>query len=81
MPRYFFHVSHPSPQHDSVGSEFADISAARAAAVQFCGEVIREFNGGFWDTPFWQLRVNDHEQRLLFTLTFSADDRLAPSQA
>ena len=78
MPRYFFDVDHHSSQPDTEGSEFPDVPAARAAAVRLCGEILREIDGSFWDAPLWQLRVTDHDRRLLFTLTFSAEEHAAP---
>ncbi|MBA2590422.1 MAG: hypothetical protein H0U98_17565 [Alphaproteobacteria bacterium] len=77
MARYFFHVSHHSSQPDSDGTEFADLQAAQAAAVRLCGEMIQEIDGTFWKTPLWQLKVTDQDQRLLFTLTFSAEEHAA----
>jgi hypothetical protein len=77
MPRYFFHVDHHSSQPDTEGSEFPDVPAARAAAVRLCGEILKEIDRTFWDSPLWQLRVTDHDRLLLFTLTFSAEEHAA----
>jgi hypothetical protein len=77
MPRYFFHIFHQASQPDTEGSELSDIHAAQAAAVRLCGEMIREFDGKFWAAPLWQLRVTNNDQRLLFTLTFSAEEQAA----
>lgn len=77
MPRYFFHVSHLESEPDTEGSELSDTDAAQAAAVRLCGEMIREISPAFWDTPLWQLRVTNQDQRLLFTLTFSAEVQAA----
>lgn len=79
MPLYFFHVSHQSSEPDTVGTEFPNIPAAQAAAVRLCGEVIQEIAGKFWDAPRWQLKVTDHAQRVLFTLTFAAELQAATS--
>ena len=78
MPRYFFHVSHHSSDPDTEGSELPNLQAAQTAAVRLCGEMIQEIDGKFWDAPLWQLRVTNQDQRLLFTLTFSAEDHTAP---
>ena len=78
MPRYFFDVSHRTSQPDIEGSEFPDIHAAQVAAVHLCGEMIREIDSTFWETPLWQLRVTNQDRRLLFTLTFSAEENAAP---
>ena len=79
MPRYFFDVIYPSSEPDADGSEFPDIYAAQAAAVRLCGEVIRDIEAKFWDHPVWRLEVKSHDRRLLFTLTFSAEEHQAPA--
>jgi len=75
MPLYFFDISLPTPELDTMGSEFPDIHAARMAAVRLCGELIQEIDGKFWEEPVWQMKVADQKHRLLFTLTFSAEDQ------
>ena len=77
MPRYFFHVSHNSTHPDTEGTELSDIYAAQAEAVLLCGEMIREIDNTFWESPLWQLRVTSQDQRLLFTLTFSGEEGAA----
>jgi hypothetical protein len=74
VPRYFFNVlDHPSGP-DSEGSELAGPQAAREAAVRLCGEMIRELDGTFWQSPLWQLEVTDEARTPLFTLTFAAQE-------
>ena len=77
MPRYFFHVVHPSSERDTDGHEFPDIYAAQAAAVRLCGEIIQEIDGRFWENPVWRLEVRSQQSRLLFTLTFTAEEHWA----
>jgi hypothetical protein len=79
MPRYFFHVSHHASDPDTEGTELPDIHAAQAAAVRLCGEMIQEIDATFWKAPLWQLQVTDQGHRLLFTLTFSAEEQAALS--
>jgi hypothetical protein len=79
MPRYFFDVSHQSSHPDTEGSELPDLQAAHAQAIRLCGEMIREMDSSFWETPLWQLRVTNQSRRLLFTLTFSAEEHPAPN--
>ncbi|MDB5734396.1 MAG: hypothetical protein JWP16_1803 [Alphaproteobacteria bacterium] len=73
MPRYFFNVQDSSGR-DIEGSELADLHAAKEAAVRLCGEMIREIDGAFWDAPLWRLEVTNPQNRLLFSLTFAAED-------
>lgn len=77
VPRYFFHVVHPTSEPDGDGHDFPDIYAAQAAAVRLCGEILRDIEGKFWDNPVWRLEVRSHEERLLFTLTFTAEEHEA----
>jgi hypothetical protein len=79
VPRYFFDIKYPSSPPDADGTEFSDIYAAQAAAVRLCGEVIRDIEAKFWDHPVWRLEVKSHDRRLLFTLTFSAEEHEAPA--
>jgi hypothetical protein len=81
LPRYFFNVQHHTSQPDTDGVEFPDVHAAQVAAVRLCGEMIQEMDGKFWDAPTWRLEVSGHEQLLLFTLTFSAEEHDPDSQA
>ena len=74
MPRYFFHIAQPMSEPDTEGHEFPDIYAAQSAAVHLCGELIKEMDGKFWDNPVWQMEVRSGEAKLLFTLTFTAEE-------
>ena len=74
MPRYFFNVLDRSAEPDRDGSEFPDILAAQIAAVRLCGELIKEMDGKFWDEPTWRLQVTSHDNRILLTFTFSAEE-------
>lgn len=74
MPRYFFNLAHHISGPDLEGSELADIHSARAAALRLCGEMIREIDEKFWEAPSWRLDVADQDNRILFTLTFAAED-------
>jgi len=74
VPRYFFNIIDRSAQPDAEGFEFPDIYAAQEAAVRFCGEIIKEMDGKFWEQPNWQLQVTGHDKKLLLTFTFSAEE-------
>ena len=74
MPRYFFNIIDRSAEPDTEGFEFPDIYAAQTAAVRLCGEIIKEMDGKFWEQQTWRLQVTSHDQRLLLTFTFSAEE-------
>lgn len=71
--RYFFHVDNGTFAPDQIGAELPDLGAARSEAVRAAGEMINEANESFWEhqTP-WNMHVTDPDNRLLFTLQFSA---------
>jgi hypothetical protein len=73
MPIYHFHVDNGEFNPDRDGIDLPDLDAARMEAVRAAGEIINESNRSFWEhmTP-WMMNVTDDENRLLFTLQFSA---------
>jgi hypothetical protein len=75
MPRYFFNVHDGRSSPDQEGTELPDIGTARAQAVGFSGEVLRDTGAKYWDHPDWRLDVLDEGGRTLFTLRFSAEGR------
>lgn len=42
MPRYFFDITDGTSTFDDTGNEFADLSAARDAAIQTLSEMARD---------------------------------------
>jgi hypothetical protein len=73
MPRFFFHVADGKDILDTEGTELADFKEARAQAVVFSGELLRDLGGKFWNRSEWQLRVQDEAGAKVCTLTLSAD--------
>lgn len=79
MPRYYFHVQDGSSLPDDTGSEFPNIEAAKLAAIDFAGSLLREgIPAGIWNGETWQLYVTDSpvigEGRTFCTLSFSGSD-------
>jgi hypothetical protein len=74
MPRYFFHVYDGSSTLGAEGTELRDIYAAQEQTICFCGELLREMGGKFWNGEEWSLEVTDETERMLFTLRFSAEE-------
>ena len=72
MPRYFFDIRDGTDIPDDVGTELRDLDAARAAAVTFAGEQLRDVSGKFWHGHDWKIEVRDETRQILFTLVFSA---------
>ena len=81
MPRYFFHVIDGTSVRDEDGTELPDIYVAQAEAIRLSGEVLRDMGARFWDGTEWRLEVADEGGRVLFTLRFSAEERLAEPSA
>jgi hypothetical protein len=48
VTRYLFHFHDGVDQPDLTGTEFANSTAARDAAVVFMGEKLKELGGDFW---------------------------------
>ncbi|OAF10764.1 hypothetical protein AYJ54_10505 [Bradyrhizobium centrolobii] len=75
MPRYFFHIHDGGSVLDDVGLELPDISAARTAAIELSGEILKsDLMGPFFDHLSWQVQVSDSPDlggRSLFVLQFS----------
>jgi hypothetical protein len=75
MPRYFFHISDGASLYDP-GTELPDIAAARTAALQTSGEIIKQASmETLWRGIPWEMKVTDGplpEGRTLFVLRFSA---------
>ena len=76
MPRYFFNVFDGYSSLDMDGTELPDIYTAQNEAIRFSGEILREEGGKFWNGTEWKLEVTDESGTVLFTLHFSAHERL-----
>jgi hypothetical protein len=59
MPRYFFHVRDSVEMLDHEGTEFPDPAEASNEAVVTVGEMLRDLDGKFWNSPEWRLWVTD----------------------
>ena len=78
MPRYFFHVHDGSSVLDDIGLELPDIVAARTAAIELSGEILKhDLAERLLPHDFWQLEVSDSPTlggRSLFILWFSVTE-------
>ncbi len=75
MPRYFFDIQQDGRSDpDDLGTELPDIYAVQHEAVRASGEMLRDMGAKFWDVSAWAMEVRDEQQRLLFTLRFSAEE-------
>ena len=73
MPHYFFDIVDGEDMPDIVGSEWADLAAARIEAVRYSAEVLKEMPERFWNCEAWTMTVSDSRRAKLFTLKFSAE--------
>ncbi|MCP3398641.1 MULTISPECIES: DUF6894 family protein [unclassified Bradyrhizobium] len=75
MPRYFFHIHDGHSVLDDVGLDLPDIFAARTAAVELSGEILKQdVMDPFTPHISWQVEVSDSPElggRSLFILQFS----------
>jgi hypothetical protein len=72
MPRYFFNIEDGIARPDADGTELPSLGAAKHAAVEMSGEIIRESAASFWRHPHWRLTVRDESGDAVFNLDFTA---------
>ena len=77
MPRFFFHVHDNTLAHDAVGSELADLAAAKCEAVKYAETLICDAALHFWNRGEWKMIVTDDKGLVLFELLLVSFD--APS--
>lgn len=79
MPLYFFHVYDGNSMPDDTGTEFVDVGAAKAEAIRFAGQLLKERRAGklFCKGTPWRIEVTDGPNpggRNFFALRFSVTD-------
>ena len=80
MPHYFFDVRDGTYMPDREGTELAGLAAARVAAVELAGALLKDNPAKFWDGDDWRIEVKDDGNVILFVLHFSATDSAAVSR-
>lgn len=78
MPRYFFNTKDGYQIHDDEGTELSDVYNAQEEAIRMSGQILRDMGAKFWNGTDWKLEVSDEHSRVLFILTFSAEELLEP---
>lgn len=68
MPRYFFHVADGAYIPDTEGTEFPNETAARANAVVYMGEVLKQEPGLLSRTGAFRVEVTDEAGSLRYSL-------------
>lgn len=68
MPQYHFGIQTDRQFVDEQGVDLADHAAARAMAIQTCGELMRDGGATFWGTRPWKVTVSDEVGLMLFTI-------------
>ena len=81
MPRYRFHCADGTREPDTEGVELADDHAARAAAMQFAGQVLHDNPDEIWEHGQWRVEVTDDDGILLWTVITLAVDAPRPNEA
>ena len=77
MPRFFFNIYDSEVRPDPEGVELADGDAAWAEAVRSCGEMLKDIDGEFPADDEWRMEVADDSGKVIFLLTFRAEDSRA----
>ena len=68
MQRYFFNVRDGVSHPDAIGQEFAALADARAAAVRFAADVMRDEVETLLRGEDWRIELVDAEGGLLFSV-------------
>ena len=74
MPRYFFDITDIATRVDEEGEELEGVNAARIAAVQLSGELLKDAPDRFWGVGEWSCSVRDDTGLVLFVLHFFASE-------
>jgi hypothetical protein len=72
MARYFFHVMDGQASIDDVGVELADMAAVRTEAITTAGQMLSTGLES-WTGDAWQMFVADADEKVVFSLRFTAD--------
>ena len=80
MPRYFFHVRDGIDSPDLEGTELADLGSARAEALVYAGEIIRNAGMRAELGEEWRITVTDEAGLMLFVMTFLVAESPAAAQ-
>ena len=73
MPVFHFDTTNGIAHPDIEGIVLPDIAAARAEALRFAGEVMRD-NATFWTNTGWTLTVTDQAGLTLFMISIACFD-------
>ena len=68
MPRFFFHRTDGAFDPDNEGTEFPDLMTARAEAIRFAAETVKEDPQQVWAGNTFRVEVSDEEGMLLCTV-------------
>lgn len=68
MQRYFFNVRDGVSHPDAIGQEFAALADARAAAVRFAADVMRDEIEALLRGEDWRVELVDADGELLFSV-------------
>ena len=68
MPHFRFVVNGPGRRPDATTFELPHLDAAKAEAVSFAGQMLRDIDGSFWQDSSWQLDITDEQGLILCTI-------------
>ena len=72
MPRYFFATADGTRETDHIGTQLANIAAARVEAIRYAGDVLSDQPGMLWDGEDFRVEVSDETGLVLFTVVTMA---------
>ena len=68
MPRFFFHHTDGAFDPDDEGTDYPDLTTARAEAVRYAGEIVRDRPDEVWAGDTFRIEVSDEGGMLLCTI-------------
>ena len=80
MARYFFNLTGDRAWIDKEGVELPDLSAAKAEAVRYFGETLRDHADAFTGSDEWEVDVRDEDGRTLMIFFFLMAESAAGSK-
>jgi predicted phosphodiesterase len=73
MPRYYFNSDNHQHDEDREGTDLANADEARAQAVIFAGDYLRDHPELVWDGSRFKVTVVDEARTVLLTVVVSAE--------
>lgn len=68
MSLYYFNFSDGHEIDDTIGTELADVRAAKAEAIHLLSAMLRRNGDSFWRHDEWRIEVQDSQHLTMFCI-------------